>query len=592
MSQGTLRVQLYVANGAFPISGAVVTVSKVLGGILQYQRKTTADSDGRTGLFYITTPSRELSLEENNTEIPYETVEVKVEAPGYETALISGIQVFSGQESLMQVEMLPLSPADSPATQKDSVLIPPHHLTEKNRGIYLPKESGDNFILDRAYIPDQITVHLGAPKDNARNVRVPFIDYIKNVASSEIYPTWPESSLRANIYAQISLALNRIYTEWYRSRSYDFDITGSPSYDQAYVYGRNIFDNISKLVDDIFNTFIRKRMREEPYFAEYCDGKTVTCPGMSQWGTVSLAQQGFTPLQILQQYYGNDVLLTTTNLINGIPESYPGEPLRRGSSGRNVSNLQIQLNRIGRNYPNIPLIFPVDGSFGAETEQAVKAFQTIFNLTADGVVGKSTWYKISYIYASVKKLAELTSEGEQIEYEPGEYPGYALSEGSEGLPVAELQHYLGVISAFFDAVPFVNADGVFGSATKSAVIAFQQLFSLSADGVVGRRTWNKIYEEYLAIQGSIPLPSENAPYPGTPLRQGSRGNSVKRMQIYLDGLRSRFPSLPELKADGIFGSTTAQAVRTFQRLNGLQADGIIGRNTWNAVSRAFDQLQG
>lgn len=592
MSSGKLVVQLYTAGGAYPVSGAVVTVSALKDGKIIFQEKDTVDLDGKTKVFDIETPPFALSLEENCDSIPYSTVEVSAQSPVFETEITSGIQVFADREALMLMEMLPLENRSSPSTSKVSVYIPPHHLTDKNASALPPKLSGDNFILDRAYVPDEITVHLGPPREYAENVRVPFIDYIKNVASSEIYPTWPENSLRANIYAQISLALNRIYTEWYRSRGYGFDISGSPSYDQAYTRGRNIFDNVSQLVDDVFNTFLRKTNREEPYFAEYCDGKTVSCPGMSQWGTVSLAKKGMSPLEILRYYYGNDIIITTTNLIGGIPKSYPGTPIRLGDMGRNISNIQIQLNRIGRNYPNIPLILPVNGVFGDDTELAVKAFQSTFNLVSDGIVGKGTWYKLSYIYVSVKKLAELTSEGETIAYAPGKYPGYPLTLGMENIPVSELQYYLRVVGAYYDEIPVISMDGFYGRETRDAVIAFQNLFDLKPDGITGRNTWNKIYSEYVAIQKTVPLPSEPAPYPGKPLRAGSRGNSVKRMQIYLHTLRVKYPSLPQIIPDGVFGSETRRAVIIFQKANDLTADGIIGRDTWDDISDQYYNLQG
>ena len=239
-------------------------------------------------------------------------------------------------------------------------------------------------------IPTTITVHLGAPSQNAPNVTVPFLDYVKNVASSEIYPTWPENAIRANMYAQISFALNRIFTEYYRSRGYDFDITNSTAYDQYFVNGRTVFDNISRIADDIFDSYVVKGEGIEPYFTQYCNGTTVTCDGLSQWGTVPLAEDGFLPYQILQYYYGDDVSIKQNVPIDDLPASYPGIPLRLGSVGNDVKNIQLRLNRISRNYPAIPKIYPTDGIFAVETEDAVKEFQRIFNLTPDGIVGRST----------------------------------------------------------------------------------------------------------------------------------------------------------------------------------------------------------
>lgn len=256
-------------------------------------------------------------------------------------------------------------------------------------------DGNDSRVLRQVVIPNPITVHLGAPGSYAQNVQVSFPDYVKNVASSEIYPTWPEASLTANIYAIITFALNRVYTEWYRSKGYDYDITNSTAYDQNFVYGRPIYDSISKIVDNIFNEYVRRQGQTAPYFTSFCNGTTVTCQGMSQWGTVTLANGGLTPLQILRRYYPNDVEIASTNIITGELSSYPGSPLKVGSTGLDVETIQTYLGRIRRNYPAIPAITDPAGTFGESTKNAVVKFQNIFGLTADGIVGKSTWFKLS-----------------------------------------------------------------------------------------------------------------------------------------------------------------------------------------------------
>ena len=260
-------------------------------------------------------------------------------------------------------------------------------------------------------IPETIVVHLGPPKQPAENIEVSFSDYIKNVASSEIYPTWPAEALRANIYAQISFALNRIYTEWYRSRGYDFDITSSTQFDQAFVKDRDIFENISDLVDEIFNDYLRRPDRAEPLFAQFCSGTTVTCDGLSQWGSVTLANQGLDALEILQQYYGDNLELVEDAPIENLPESYPGVPLQLGDSSNDVYQIQQSLERIRRNFPAIPAVPVVDGVFDPDTQEAVRVFQQVFNMPVTGVVDKATWYRIKEIYTSVKRLADLYSEG-------------------------------------------------------------------------------------------------------------------------------------------------------------------------------------
>ena len=263
-------------------------------------------------------------------------------------------------------------------------------------------------------VPETITVHLGPPGSSARNVEVPFAAYIKNVASHELYPTWPEAALRANIMAQISFALNRVYTEFYRSRGYDFDITSTTQRDQAYVEGGDVFENISQIVDDSFNNYIVRQGSVEPLFAQFCDGVRTQCGGLSQWGSVDLARDGMNPYEILQYYYGGNISIVFNAPVGGNVPSYPGRPLRRGDVGNDVLLLQRQLSRIRRNYPAIPEIPEPSTVFDVPMEEAVKSFQQIFNLTPDGIVGKATWYKIKQIYNGVKGLSELTGEGLRV----------------------------------------------------------------------------------------------------------------------------------------------------------------------------------
>ena len=337
-----------------------------------------------------------------------------------------------------------------------------------------------------------------------------FPDYIKNVCSSEIYPTWPENAIRANIYAQISLALNRVYTEWYPSQGYNFQITNSTQYDQKYVKGRNIFENISRIVDDIFNVYVSRIGSRGPFFTEYCDGRQVSCSGLKQWGTVDLANQGYTPLGILKYYYGDNIELLETNNIQDIPQSYPGTPLRLGSQGTYVQILQAKLNRIRRNYPLIGSITE-DGVFGTATENAVKTFQSIFNLAQDGIVGKATWYKISYIYVAVTKLAELGAENENLPSNAGSYPGNVLKEGSTGLGVSIIQFYLSTVNMFYQTVPAVDIDGIYGPETANAVRTFQRQFNLTQDGIVGKATWDKLYKIYLELVVQLPGSHDQLP---------------------------------------------------------------------------------
>lgn len=442
-------------------------------------------------------------------------------------------------------------------------------------------------------IPDYITVHLGKPTASAQNVRVPFTDYIKNVASSEIYPTWPENALIANIYCHITFALNRVYTEYYRSRGYNFDITNSTAYDQAFIYGRDIFANISKIVDDIFNNYVVKGDQIQPYFTEYCDGRTVTCNGLSQWGTVTLANQGRTPLQILRNYYGSDIKLVTNAPVKSITESYPGTLLFLGSAGEDVRTIQRQLNRIRANYPSIPKINSTDGIFEADTKAAVRQFQSLFNLDVDGIVGKATWYKIKQIYNAVKKVSELYSEGITIS-EIERIFSTVLRRGSRGSEVKVVQYYLAFIGFFNARLPQIAVDGIFGEETENAVRSFQSLYNLTADGIVGRLTWYALQNVYYSILNSLPdeyRSYSSLLYPGYAITTGASGNVVTQLQTFLRVIGQNNSSVPLIEADGIFGSRTKAAVIAVQKLSGLPENGAVGPLTWNAIVNLYNEYR-
>ncbi len=443
-------------------------------------------------------------------------------------------------------------------------------------------------------IPDFITVHLGRPDSSAKNVRVPFTGYIKNVASSEVYPTWPENSLRANIYAQISLALNRIYTEYYRSRGYNFDITNSTAYDQAYIDGRDIFGNISRIVDEIFNSYITKGNQIQPYFAEYCDGKNVTCKGMSQWGTVTLANQGRTPIQILRNYYGSDINLVSNVPVKNIRESYPGTLLRLGTVGEDVRTIQRQLNRIRRNYPSIPNIPQTNGVFEATTRAAVRQFQSIFNLAVDGIVGRATWYKnIKRIYNAVIKVSELYSEGITISDIDRIY-STSLRRGSRGNEVKLIQYYLNFLSFFNNRLPSIDADGIFGPATENAVKAFQSEYGLTADGIVGRDTWNRLQDAYFSTLNSLPdeyRSYSSLLYPGYVITTGASGNVVTQLQTFLNVIAANNSAVPSVAVDGVYGNETKNAVIAVQKLSGLEQTGAVGALTWNAIVNLYNEYR-
>ncbi len=439
-------------------------------------------------------------------------------------------------------------------------------------------------------IPQTITVHLGAPDSNAANVTVPFTQYIKNVASSEIYPTWPENALRANIYAIISFVLNRVYTEYYRSRGYDFDITNTTQFDQAFKPDREIFENISYIVDEIFNDYIVRQGSIEPLFAGFCNGTTSTCNGLSQWGTVGLAEQGLTPFSILQNYYGNDIGIVNDAEVAFTEESYPGVPVKIGDSGNNVQIIQTELNRIARNYPAIPKIDEVNGIFGVDTENSVRKFQEIFNLTQSGEVDKATWYKIKQYYNGVKSLSDLVSEG--ITTAEATVPFETqVDEGDSGIPVTTVQYYLSIIAYFNGALEPVPRSGYFGTETVAAVERFQEFYGLPVTGIVDTDTWNTITRIYSETVASLPQGYEgtNAKlYPGFFLTEGMRNESVRDLQTYLSVISQTIPEIPNVSVTGYFGEQTENAVREFQRLFSLPVSGSVGPSTWSAIANQYD----
>ena len=443
-------------------------------------------------------------------------------------------------------------------------------------------------------IPEEITVHLGAPEANSENVTVPFADYVKNVASSEIYPTWPENALRANIYAIISFALNRIYTEWYPSRGYNFDITNTTAYDQAFVKDRSVFENISKIVDEIFDSYVVRQGSVEPLFTQFCNGTTSTCDGLSQWGTVALAEKGLVPYEILQNYYGKDINIVENVPVEDIDASYPGVPLKLGDAGNDVSVLQIQLNAISRNYPAIPKISDLNGIFNIETENAVRKFQEVFFLNVTGEVDSSTWYKIKRYYVGVKRLAELDSLGVTIDEASVPF-GSDLRVGDSGIEVTTLQYYLNVIAYFNPSLNVFPIDSVFGANTENAVRNFQSFYGLEVTGIVDETTWNKLRQVYNETTSSLSPDYSSGrakAYPGYFLTEGISNDDVRDLQTYLSFIADNIPQIPKIAVDGVFGPKTAEAVRTFQSLYGLDPTGAVGPVTWFYIGNEYDFLKG
>lgn len=447
--------------------------------------------------------------------------------------------------------------------------------------------------LTTVVIPDSITVHLGTPTEQAENVTVPFIDYIKNVASSELYPTWPEASLKANIYAIISIALNRIYTEWYRSRGYNFDITSTTQYDQAFVKGRGIFDSIDRIVDEIFDEYIVRQGRIEPFFATFCDGRIAQCNGMYQWGTVGLAEQGIIPYEILQYYYGQDININTDTPIINLQETYPGSPLIPGNTNQYVLITKMALNTISSNFPAIPKITPVDATFNESMEAAVKEFQNIFNLPVTGIIDKATWYEIRKIYVSVRRLAEISSQGVLI----SDIPPDLVTEIEEGQVVPKVQlvqYFLNVLSAYYDSIPSIDIDGILGPNTRAAIIEFQKTMGLPTTGLIDEKTWGTMYNSVLGILRELPPTAVALPsllYPNVIYREGMESPGVFIIQELLSFISTAVPEIPSVELDGAFDSKTTLAVVAFQRLYGIKANGIVDEETWNRIVSVYRELR-
>lgn len=404
-SFGRLRISVVASGELRPVAGAQVTIAyteepsqPVFTGV--------TDISGETEEIQLTAPVFELSQEPSEIQ-PYTDYNITVEAGGYEPILVSGTEVLPDRLALQQIRLTPLENTE----EEQFVVIPEHTLF----GEYPPKlpedeikpmgETGE-IVLSRVVIPEYVIVHDGLPSDNtAKNYWVRYKDYIKNVASCEIYATWPEAALYANILAIMSFTLNRVYTEWYRNQGRDFTITSSTAYDQKWIYGRNIYENIERLVDNVFANYLSRPGVRQPILTAYCDGDRVQCGGLSQWGSRDLAEQGYTAIEILRYYYGNDLYINTAEVISGVSSSYPGYSLDIGASGDKVRQLQNQLNRIARNYPAIPTI-TADGIYGPGTAEAVRIFQGVFNLPETGVTDYATWYEISDIYVGVSRIAE------------------------------------------------------------------------------------------------------------------------------------------------------------------------------------------
>ncbi|AOR22269.1 peptidoglycan-binding domain-containing protein [Clostridium taeniosporum] len=413
--KGSLKIQCFNGDDYIPVDNAKISIKKNSSNKNNTSNiELVTNTIGLTEQVELESPPIEYSLDENSNEIPYSVYDILVERDGFETLVINGCQIFPEQVAYQRCNLVEQKAKER---QNEVINIQPNTLNgnfppkipEEEEKPLPPPTSG--VVLQKPVVPEYVIVHQGGPNDpSAPNYTVPFKEYIKNVASCEIYSTWSSNAIRANIFCIISFTLNRIYTEWYRGKGKNFDITSSTAYDHAFNYGRNIYDSISAIVDEIFSTYVRRVGKKQPLFTQYCDGKKVSCPQwLSQWGSQSLGSEGKPPYEILKYYYGSDIELVTAEKVQGRPKSYPDYDLTLGSVGEPVKTIQNQLNRIAKNYPLIPKMAE-DGVFGQKTVDAVKVFQGIFSLPKTGVVDYATWYKISDVYVGVTRIAELRGE--------------------------------------------------------------------------------------------------------------------------------------------------------------------------------------
>ncbi|MBE6047208.1 MAG: peptidoglycan-binding protein [Clostridium sp.] len=429
MAKGRIKVQCFQGDSFVPVEGSKVTIrpsSENSEARTNFRADVLTNSSGVTEAIEVEAPSIEYSQNPSDNA-PYSLYDIIIEKSGFQDIAIRNVQVFPERTALQNVNLI--QAPNNRASRAQVIVVLPNTLfgnypakISENPDKPLPSPSS-GVVLPKPVVPEFVTVHQGSPNDNtAPNYTMNYKDYIKNVASCEIYSTWPESTIRANVFCIVSFTLNRIYTEWYRAKGKNFDITSSTAYDHAFNYGRNIYDSISAIVDDIFSTYIQRYGRKQPLLTQYCDGKNVTCPQwLSQWGSKYLGDQGKVPYEILTYYYGNDIQLTTAEQVKGSQSSYPGYDLDKGSNGEPVKTVQQFLNRIARNYPLIPKV-AVDGKYGDSTANQVKVFQSIFNLPQTGIVNYATWYMISDVYVGVTKIAELRNDN--IFYPPNSKSSY------------------------------------------------------------------------------------------------------------------------------------------------------------------------
>jgi len=597
MGKGYLKIQTVTANTAVLVGRASVTVTNENNQVL-YELYT--DDAGNTPIIELKAPDKWFIEVPAAPGLRYGIYNVTVRASGYVSVINEGVMVFDMSTSILKVELDPLAIGQENAVKH--MYIAGHKMDQpimaqqqmepqalRNAG----KKGAIPRILPAVAIPYFITVHLGRHTAQAQNVRVPFLDYIKNVTSHEIFDEWSEEALIANIYCIVSLTLNRIYTEFYRSMGYSFDITSETYMDQKFIYGGVIGAKISALVDRLFNNYLAVVGHNEPFLSLYNDGNKVNIPGrLSQWGSFYDARdRHMNAWQIIKKYYSQNLELRECGNHGDVPESYPGYTLTLGSRGDVVRSMQLYLNRILGRYTDI-IINPADGVYGQQTRSSVILFQKLYNLPQNGQIDRRNWYEISRIYAVEKGLWEMYSEGERIGIGVTP-PKQVIRQGDTGTMVLELQFLLGFIAMYHSEIPFAAQTSRFDSLTAEGVRVFQRMYGVAVDGVVGATTWRMLYDVYWGIMQNtvppkpippvIPPQTEIPPFPGVSLSIGSTGPNVRLVQEAINKLAEVTPGLWKIAADGIFGNGTRAAVVNFQSMFGLTADGIVGPNTWRRL---------
>lgn len=568
--------QLFTARGALPVKQAKVTVTDRVQKteVIEY-----TDDAGKTREILLEVPGKELTRSPSATIKPYSIYDAQVEVEGYVPIKVRGMQLFGGVINIQRLGMKPFP--ISKGMPEERYEIPDHTLVLETSRKREMMQTGGMFsnLLSYVHIPAYITVHMGRPEEHsAKNLTVSFLEYIKNVACSELYPTWPLAAIQANIYAEISLVLYRLYTNWYPGRGYDFDITNQVSMDQAYVAGRTLYNTISQMAEQCIGKYVRQINSSIPYFAEYGEGGEISCIGLSKWGTVRLAEQGKTAMEILEYYYGTDIEVVQTNIVEEIGSLYPGYVLEKGTISPSVITLERFLNRIHGHFPSIPMILEMDSRFTEEVEQAVRSFQTEFLMKRTGKVKEAVWNRIASVIYAIVQVEEINEE-RQMQPIPNIPPSVLLRQGSRGIYVRLAQYFMKVIACFYEEIRPVKVDGIFGKETKKTLLDIQREFELSPDGILGPMTWDQLYNVYLGITIVIGFA---IPYPGYLVKRGTSGENVYLMQEYLKAIGERI-NFPKIDLDGFFGPGMEAAVIAFQELFGLEADGMIGQQTWQRI---------